>query len=227
LRSDKEINVRFGKPLDGFDLTYNPVENSQVNQSQQTPPRPYGLPMAADASAKVRIRRRNIFGENVFQLHEANALCAGFASDGQGGVDWEKPSLLPGLNQKNLVVVDAYDNSLFYVPLSEWRKVYDQNNVKVWQAIGGKIHPYIKIEAPWIIFKQWVNSVKPPLTTALELGDVLKVVKFDNSDKDLSDLMGQPKSVLYIEQVGDVVKFRYIANTRNKAMKEKFNNPCS
>jgi CRISPR system subtype II-B RNA-guided endonuclease Cas9/Csx12 len=223
-----ELQSRLGGEIGEFDLTaflagIRGTDRKSRMQHKKCR-RTFSLPMVEDPSGGVRIQRTNIRGDRVYQTHSANALFVGFSADGKK-VAWNKPKLLPTFTTKNLTVSGekyrAPEDG--FVPLSQWRRVSDKFGAQIDMAPGSADRRYVRVRLSWSDFAGWIDAEKLELRDAMDLRDNVKVASFtDKVPAELRELLGKPRSVLFIEEVGPTVQFRYIVESSNAAMKQAF-----
>jgi hypothetical protein len=88
-------------------------------------------------------------------------------------------------------------------------------------APGSEGRRYIRIRINWSNFVDWVNVKK--LKTPMELKDSIKADFTDKIPKELKNILGKPRSELFIEEVGEIVQFRYIVVNSNDEMNRAYN----
>jgi hypothetical protein len=225
LRNPK-LTECLGSTLDDFDLTaclagIRGTDRKRDIQHARCR-RVFSLPMVEAPSGGVRILRKSILGEKVFQTNSANAKFIGYRANGKK-VQWKAPVLHPTFTTKNLTVLkEKYRASEDgFISLSQWRRVSDSFGVQIDMAPGSDGRRYIRVRINWPTFVDWVNVKK--LKTPMELKDSIKADFTDKIPKELKNILGKPRSELFIEEVGEIVQFRYIVVNSNDEMNRAYN----
>lgn len=232
-----ELADAFGKPCSADELTSKlariwkrPVMRDLAHAPVR---REFSLPAIDNPSGGFRIRRTNLFGNELYQVHAINAKkYRGFASAGSN-VDWSKGILFNELQHENLTECGGrFITSADVTPMSEWRKVVAEDNLSIWIAPGTEGRRYVRVETTFIQASHWFEqSVENwAITSPLSLPASFKVDKPAEFQKavgtELSELLGQPRSEIFIENVGNAkhIRFWYIVVSSNKKMNESYNN---
>jgi CRISPR system subtype II-B RNA-guided endonuclease Cas9/Csx12 len=215
-----------GGTLDDFDLTaclagIRGTDRKRDIQHARCR-RIFSLPMVEAPSGGVRILRRSILGEKVFQTNSANAKFIGYRANGKK-VQWKAPVLHPTFTTKNLTVLkEKYRASEDgFISLSQWRRVSDSFGVQIDMAPGSDGRRYIRVRINWPTFVDWVNVKK--LKTPMDLKESIKADFTDKVPAELKDILGKPRSAFFIEEVGEIVQFRYIVVNSNDEMNRAYN----
>lgn len=194
--------------------------------------REFSLPVIDNNFGGFRIRRTNLFGNELYQVHAINAKkYRGFASAGSN-VDWSKGILFNELQHENLTECGGrFITSADVTPMSEWRKVLTEDNLSIWIAPGTEGRRYVRIETTFIQASHWFEpSVENwAITSPLSLPGSFKVDKPAEFQKavgtELSELLGQPRDKIFIESIVNAkrIRFWYTVKNSNKKMKESYN----
>ena len=107
-----------------------------------------------------------------------------------------------------------------------------EDNLSIWIAPGTEGRRYVRVETTFIQSSQWFEQCVEnwAITSPLSLPASFKVDKPAEFQKavgtELSELLGQPRSEIFIESVGDAkhIRFWYIVVSSNKKMNEGYNN---
>lgn len=196
--------------------------------------RVFSLPVVAGPSGGIRIRRRAGDGY-VYQVHAVNSKVKGFAVTDKGQIDWKKPVIFEQLNSGNATPTDS---EVFTgertVELNQWKKVMQSNDgsVQVWMCPGTNNRRYVKLEMPFESFKGVAEEqnflgydedfsawkVLPHYKTP-------EPKKFAECfPKEIRDLLGKPRSELFIISTGKKVGFWYIPESSSAAMNDAYRN---
>lgn len=232
-----ELADAFGNPCSADELTSKlaqiwkrPVMRDLAHAPVR---REFSLPVIDNPSGGFRIRRTNLFGNELYQVHAINAKkYRGFAS-ADSNVDWANGILFNELQHENLTeCCGRFITSADVTPMSEWRKVVTEDNLRIWIAPGTEGRRYVRVETTFIQASHWFEqSVENwAITSPLSLPASFKVDKPAEFQKavgtELSELLGQPRSEIFIESVGNAkhIRFWYIVVSSNKKMNESYNN---
>lgn len=195
--------------------------------------REFSLPVIDKPSGGFRIRRTNLFGDELYQVHAINAKkYRGFAS-ADCNVDWSKGILFNELQHENLTecggrfIISADETSM-----SDWRKVLSEDNLGIWIAPGTERRRYVRVETTFIQANHWFKqSVENwAITSPLSLPASFKIDKPAEFKKavgtELSELLGQPRDKIFIENIVNAkrIRFWYTVRNSNKKMNESYNN---
>ena len=194
--------------------------------------REFSLPAVDKPSGGFRIRRMNLFGEKLYQVHAINAKkFRGFASDGHK-LDWSSGVLFEQLQHENLTECGGrFTDAANVASMAAWRRVLHQENLTVWIAPGTEGRRYVRIEAPFDDARKWFEQSVEDWYTAYPqwLPASFKIDKpaaFQAAmGSDLADLVGQPRSEIFVERIGsdEPLRFWYIATSGTKRMNESYN----
>ena len=232
-----ELVDAFGKPCSADELTSKlariwkrPVMRDLAHAPVR---REFSLPAIDNPSGGFRIRRTNLFGNELYQVHAINAKkYCGFASAGSN-VDWSKGILFNELQHENLTECGGrFITSADVTPMSEWRKVVAEDNLSIWIAPGTEGRRYVRVETTFIQASHWFEqSVENwAITSPLSLPASFKVDKPAEFQKavgtELSELLGQPRDKIFIESIVNTkrIRFWYTVKNSNKKMNESYNN---
>lgn len=191
--------------------------------------RVYSLPVLPTLAGEVfRVtRRRSGTGEKVFQLIPAEGTSsAGFESDG-GVVNFNKSSQIEHFRvSKNISVPGSrFGMTKEVVHFNEWRSVdvvYPFKSIDI--CPGSKGRAYIRLTQPFEGFRCWLEqAVDNAPQSPYELASEIKLDKPKFYDAHRIELLGTPRSNLFVTDIGEDVTYWYIANGTNSAMKQAYN----
>lgn len=193
--------------------------------------RDFSLPALDQPSGGFRIRRTNLFGEQLYQVHAINAKkYRGFAAVNVK-VDWSHGVLFNELQRTNLTECGGrFSEAVEVTPMLQWRQVLQQKDLTVWVAPGTEGRRYLRVETTFELANKWFEQSVDDwkATSPLSLTSSFKVTKTkvfqDAVGEDLKDLLGQPRSEIFIEQVDNSrLRFWYIVTSSSQRMKESYN----
>mgnify|MGYP001942264871 CR=1 FL=1 len=191
--------------------------------------REYSLPVVEAPSGGFRIRRKGPNGQNVWQMQplEGTPSC-GFTVDVET-VNWNRLAQIPHLRKSENIVGKGER----YLPppkevvlFDKWLTIQNDQipaGVEMSMAPGTKGRRYIRISQPYNQFSEWLNEAYENIPeTALLLPGELKLNPGKYFNNHLCDLLGKPRSNLFIEHVGEKVTYWYIVESSNQAMKAAY-----
>lgn len=182
--------------------------------------RVFSLPATASQSGAVRIRRKNLSGQTLYQSQSANSLYAAFPVK-EGILDWRKGAarIHPALQSKNLTPFKYrfldYD---FIIPMSEFREIYNKGGRRIELAQGTNSRRYIRVEVPKELFTEWFgeNPMSLSFTLKFNIEEVFRKRIYVHFPE-LSNFLPTPRegdnhsgSIIF-ELLGPRVIFRYTA----------------
>ncbi|CAB5506478.1 type II-B CRISPR-associated RNA-guided endonuclease Cas9/Csx12 [Bathymodiolus thermophilus thioautotrophic gill symbiont] len=185
----------------------------------------YSLPIVSNPSGGFRIRRKNpLTGEIVYQVSSIE----GFATQGYDKT-LKNPVLINGLkNSPNIASLDGrqveVDNICYF---DEWKEItipeaLEKKITFLSYAIGTKDRFNIRVSMPFKNFKELDNSINHFSNIPAEYKET-NAWKFKETKLFDSDLLGKPRSNLFVEFVSeDKVTFSYIVDSTNQRMKEAY-----
>lgn len=227
-----ELAINWGQPAD--DTFSQRIERKvRMNSShlEHTPKkRVVSLPVVDKPSGGFRIRRHNLDGSAVFQVHTvANNKYGGFSADSAGKVDWSTPVLCGHLQHANLVPLDPETASAEQlVRMSEWRVVETTSDIRLEVCPGTSGRRYVRVELPFTLLQEWLTAgkVADVPVSPLHLPGSIKLTDpktfCAEAQKTLS-IFAQPRATIFFEQLGDRVRFRFEASGGPATMNAAYN----
>lgn len=219
------IGERLGADVGEFDLNKF-IESTWTHSSKRqhhATRRVFSLPIIATSSGLVRIWRRSFDGNACVQASNVNGVkFKGFAMT-DNGVDWKTP-IIGDLFRSSRVNahLDRFADNSEIVSMEAWREVYN-DAIKIEVAPGSTGRRYIRITMSFDLFKDWTGCTAESyraLPAQLKLSDPKRLSEKAGA---LSELIGQPRSELFFEQIGDEVTFNYIVSSSNEKMNSTYN----
>ena len=110
----------------------------------------------------------------------------------------------------------------------DWRKMAYDNTMYKWltcleYALGSLDRFYIRVQAPFAEFrKRIVPYTEEDPSTPLDLVAEIKVTDVKGFKEKLGDLLGQPRSKLFMVTCGDDVAFWYIVESTSADMRKRY-----
>lgn len=219
------IETHLGKNLEKFNLqeAIEMLRNPGSKRAHAKTRRVYSLPILGKPSGLVRIFRKNFEGKPITQAYNVDGVIfAGFAHDAHQ-VNWKLPIIAKNFKTNKMNAdKDRFNENNSVVDMNAYRIVYNKN-FKIEMAPGTKDRRYIRLSLSFEDFKRWTGI---DVDSYFELPAKVKIKKFNLSeitDTTVCQLLGQPRTDLSLELVGEMIRARYTVESSNKAMNEAYN----
>ena len=202
--------------------------NSGTSRSHGKTRRVYSLPIIDAPSGGYRVKRKTPQGTTVWQLMAIDGTSSkGFLTK-EGNVLWNQTASIDSLNTPNLTEVGARYFAEFdgFVGFNQWLEldVEHPNIQSVRMAPGTKDRRYIEITQSLTSFNSFLHESGE--ATYTDLWNVPNEIKIAQPKAFLQahglDVLGSPRSNLFLLKVGDIVTYWYIVESSNAAMKDAY-----
>lgn len=209
-----------------FEDFFHTDKISNENQHKQVR-KNYSLPIVSAPSGGFRIKRKNpLTNEVIYQVSSIE----GFATKGYDE-SLKNPVLIDELKSSpNIASLDGkqveVDNVCYF---DTWKEIaipeeLQEKLISLSYAIGSKDRFNIRVSMPFDEFKTLDNSIHYFSNISAEYKET-DTWKFKKNKLFESDLLGKPRSNLFVEFVSkDKIIFSYIVESTNQAIKESYQN---
>ena len=181
-----------------------------------------------------RIKRTNIVGKNNYQLYDSYTKFEGYIKNDNGSADWKRPAVYSALNTKNITPNDIdnlYDGNT--IKMTQWRYIGNiSEDIRLAMRPNSEGRCMLKITLPFELFRKIIKACNnedyssflriPPSVKLLDPASYSSCF-----NEDLKAIVGKPRSVLFIDEIGNRVTYRYIVDSTSAKMKELFNQATS
>lgn len=224
-------------PLLGLPATAELLRNvlTQIKPPSSKPNRwSCSLPMVvAPAGAPVRIRRKNLRGEILFQTQTVNSLTCGFEVE-NNAVQWDRPVIHDYLLQPALTPKGARKRSpdQAVMPLNTWRCVTSEP-VALYISPGSSTRRRVMLMGDFEILKPWIQSINPNFVLK-DCWSIPAAIAFKEGDNDIrtiaencfgvtvAKLIDKPKGRVLFHKVGKQIVCSFNPASSTVAMREAF-----
>lgn len=191
--------------------------------------RVFSLPVVVTQSGAVRIRRKTAFGDFVYQSQDTNNLYSSFPVK-NGKLDWSSPIIHPALQNRNLTAYGyRFVDHDRCISMSEFREVYNKDNLRIELAQGTSSRRYLRVEMPEEKFLAWFGEISISLGSSFKFS-VSEVFdnKIYNENAEFAKFLPKPREdnkhngTIFFELVGPRVIFNYIVGGAATSLKEIF-----
>ena len=223
-----EIETQVGEKAS--DINWQQIGNKYFGEGSSRPHRKtrrvYSLPVVDSPSGGYRIKRITPDGSSVWQLMSIEGTGSSGFSVNDNGVDWKHAVAIPALRESSVVAIGER-----YQPVPEqqvyfddWKclEITDEHLLSVSMAPGTKDRRYISISQSLSDFKAWLAESGVDFNSPFEITSEIKVDgdKFQKAHG--IDILGKPRSNLFITKVGEVVNYWYIVESSSAAMNKSY-----
>lgn len=235
------IQTNQGKKIsfdeDGFNTLIKkhfPQKNPN-NRSHKSVRKEYSLPKLNSPSGGFRAKRKNADGSKIWQLFTVEGLAAAGFSNKDGKIDFTEQGVMPipQLEQSgNLTELKTrYQASKGELePFNAWREVnltekYINKLESIRLSTNSKSRFRISIT---ISYKQFKKFIKPLLKNGenikhwSNLQAELKLENVKDWGETFGELLGTPRSNLFVTATGQKISLEYIVQSSNKVMKDAY-----
>ncbi|WP_300426376.1 type II-B CRISPR-associated RNA-guided endonuclease Cas9/Csx12 [uncultured Thalassolituus sp.] len=211
-----DIETRIGEKAVG--INWQQIGEKYFGEGSSRPHsktrRVYSLPIVDSPDGGYRIKRIAPDGSTIWQLTSIKDTGSSGFTVNDKGVNWKQPVAIPALRDSSVVGVGER-----YQPVPEqqvyfddWKcvDITDERVLSVSVAPGTKDRRYVSVSQTLSDFKAWLTESGIKLHSPFEIPSRVKVdaAKFQSAHG--IDVLGKPKSNLFISKVGDVVNYWYI-----------------
>ncbi|CAM3144302.1 type II-B CRISPR-associated RNA-guided endonuclease Cas9/Csx12 [Vibrio rarus] len=196
----------------------------------------WSLPRISKASGAYRARRKNADGTDIWQLFAVEGLGASGFSHDNGVINFSEDGSVPirQIEQSNKLtpVGNRYAQRELLEPFNAWREI-DLEGIRenvcksVYLSTNSKSRFRVAVD---IGYQEFNELVVPMLqdTEGLDhwskLSAELKLAKPREWLDKFGELLGKPRSNLFIVNLGEIITLEYIVESSNKVMKQAYQN---
>lgn len=202
--------------------------NSGSTRSHKQTRRVYSLPIVDSPSGGFRAKRKTPNGEIVWQLMAIEGTSSkGFlVKDGQ--ILWNQTAPMEALSTKNLTEVGGryFEGADSFISFSDWLtiEVEHPDVLQVRMAPGTKDRRYIEITQSLAAFNSWLERSNEE--TYSSMWDVPNDFKVKApklfAEAHQNEVLGSPRSNIFIKKLGEQVTYWYIVESSNAAMRNAY-----
>ena len=188
--------------------------------------RVYSLPIVDSPSGGYRIKRVAPDGSNIWQLMsiEGTGSC-GFAVNDKG-VDWKRAVAIPALRDSTVVAIgERYQTEpSAQVYFDDWKplQISNESIIAAAMAPGTKDRRYISVNQKLSDFKAWLFKSGVEIQSPFEITSEIKVDAAKFQEAHGIDILGKPRSNLFITKVGEIVSYWFIVESSSAAMNQSY-----
>ncbi|PMM50266.1 hypothetical protein, partial [Vibrio splendidus] len=196
----------------------------------------WSLPRISKASGAYRARRKNADGTDVWQLFAVEGLGATGFSHVNGMINFSEDGSVPikQIEQSNKLttVGGRYVQHELLEPFNTWRKVdltgLQENILKsVYLSTNSKSRFRVAVDIGYQEFNELVGPMlkdTEELDHWSKLSAELKLAKSKEWLDEFGELLGKPRSNLFVVNLGEIITLEYIVESSNKIMKQAYQN---
>ena len=226
--SDKKLDV------EAFNVAVRKLRKVGSKLSHSPSKRACSISVFPTTGGLFRIKRTNIVGKNNYQLYDSYTKFEGYIKNDNGSADWKRPAVYSALNTKNITPNDIdnlYDGNT--IKMTQWCYIGNiSEDIRLAMRPNSEGRCMLKITLPFELFRKIIKACNnedyssflriPPSVKLLDPASYSSCF-----NEDLKAIVGKPRSVLFIDEIGNRVTYRYIVDSTSAKMKELFNQATS
>ena len=182
----------------------------------------WSLPQIGSGSTRVRVCRKNLSNEKIYQLYILDqAKSKGFAVSKDGTIDWKKDVIADFYYQPSFTIVGArFEAHSEHVRMDQWLTVHQEKDLCIRMSPGTIDRFLVEITQPKEIFEDWIGK---KLGSYWQLPTKMKIDVECFSQRAELQFIGKPRNgkISFIT-LGKKITYRYTVTNNTDEMKKKF-----